>query len=151
MRPHTDEARQQILILRQLDLQSALLCLGALGKNIEDQPAAVKHLHAQFLRQHAHLRGREVIVENCHRCLGRADQFLDLRHLALADEAARVRRRQVLQHRGDAHAARCLHKGGKLVHALLVRAVLLQYRRGQTDKDRAVARRFDGLCFVFFH
>ena len=151
MRPHTDQARQQILVLRQLDLQAALLCFGTLGKNIKDQPAAVEHLHAQILRQHTHLRGRQVVVEDRHRRLGRADKLLDLRHLALADEAARIRGRKVLQHGRNAHRAGGLDERGKLVHALLVRAVRLEHRRGKTDKHHAVARLLHGFEFVFFH
>ena len=66
MRPHTDQARQQVLILRELDLKSALFCLRPLGENVENQPAAVEHLHAELFAQNAHLRGREVIVEDDH-------------------------------------------------------------------------------------
>ena len=66
MRPHTDQARQQVLILRKLDLKSALFCLRPLGEDIENEAAAIEHLHAELFAQNAHLRGREVIVEDDH-------------------------------------------------------------------------------------
>ena len=37
MRPHTDQARQQVLILRKLDLKPALFCLRPLGEDIENE------------------------------------------------------------------------------------------------------------------
>ena len=66
VRPHTDEARQQILILRKLHLKAALFCLRPLSENVKDESTAVEHLHAEFFAQNAHLRGREVIVEDDH-------------------------------------------------------------------------------------
>ena len=96
MRPHTDQARQQVLILRELDLKPALFCLRPLGEDIENEAAAVEHLHAEFFAQNAHLRGREVIVEDDHCRLLRLYQLADLVHRALADECVRVRRRQRL-------------------------------------------------------
>jgi len=146
MRPHADQARQQILVLRQLHLQAALLRLGALGEDVEDEPAAVEHLHAEFIGQYAHLGGREVIVEDDHGRLLARDQLLDLGDLALADEGARIRRGKRLQHDADALAARRLDQRLQLAHALLVGVFLfLQPRRGKSDKDRPVARRF-GFC-----
>lgn len=66
MGPHADEPRQQILILSQLHLQPALPGPGPLGEDIQDQAAAVQHLHAGHLRQHPQLGGRQVVVENHH-------------------------------------------------------------------------------------
>ena len=96
VRPHTDQARQQVLILRKLDLKPALFCLRPLGEDIENEAAAIEHLHAELFAQNAHLRGREVIVEDDHCRLLRLYQLADLVHLALADECVRVRRRQRL-------------------------------------------------------
>jgi hypothetical protein len=42
--PHPSEARQKILQLRQLDLQSAFPAARALRKNIEDQLRSIEHL-----------------------------------------------------------------------------------------------------------
>ena len=55
--PHAGEPGQQILILGQLHLEPALPGLSPLGKNIQNQPAAVQHLDAQQLGENPHLRG----------------------------------------------------------------------------------------------
>ena len=134
MRPHTDQARQQVLILRELDLKPALLCLRPLGENVENQPAAVEHLHAEFFAQNAHLRGREVIVEDDHCRLLRLDELADLRDLALADEGVRIGRGQRLQHDADADAARRFDERAQLFKALLVRVFLfIEPRRRKAD------------------
>ena len=64
MRPHTGQARQQIFILRQLNLKLTLAGLRSLGENIEYQAGAVKNLDAQLLGQHAHLGRGQLIVEH---------------------------------------------------------------------------------------
>ena len=55
VRPHTDEARQQVLILRKLYLKAAFLCLRPLSENVKDESTAVEHLHAELFAQNAHL------------------------------------------------------------------------------------------------
>ena len=134
MRPHTDQARQQVLILRKLDLKPALFCLRPLGENIENEAAAVEHLHAEFFAQNAHLRGREVIVEDDHRRLLRLYQLADLVHLTLADECVRVRRRQRLQNHADADAARRFDERTEFFKALLVGILFsIKPRRRKAD------------------
>ena len=48
MGPHAGQPRQQIFILRELHLQPALLCAGALGENIENESAPVHDAHAEL-------------------------------------------------------------------------------------------------------
>ena len=84
------------MILRKLYLKAALFCLRPLGEDIENEAAAIEHLHAEFFAQNAHLRGREVVVENDHRRLLRLYQLADLVHLTLADEGVWIGRRQRL-------------------------------------------------------
>ena len=55
--PAADQARGQMLQLGQLDLQLALVALGALRKDVEDQAGTVEHPHIQALFQIA-LLGR---------------------------------------------------------------------------------------------
>ena len=45
------------MILGQFHLEPALPGLSPLGKNIQNQPAAVQHLDAQQLGENPHLRG----------------------------------------------------------------------------------------------
>ena len=118
--------------LRELHLQLALLRLGALGEDIENETRAVEHAHAEILRQHAHLRGRELVVKHGEIALVRLDARLQLRHLALAEEGARIGRLLILQYGHDRLAPGGLHEGGKLRHGDLRGALaLVHVRRGQ--------------------
>ena len=123
MGPHTGQAGQQILILRQLHLQAALSGSGSLGEDIKDQSAAIQHLHPQILRQCAHLRGAEVVIENDHGGALAVHQFLDLCHFALADEGAGLRHGAVLQHRGCHLTAGGFHQRGQVLQRCLIRIV----------------------------
>ena len=148
VRPHADQARQQILVLRQLHLQAALLRPRPLGEDVEDQAAAVEHLHARQLRQHAHLRGREVVVEDDHRGVLLLHHILHLGDLALADEAVRVGLFAALEDRPHHAAARGIDQRGQLGKALLVGAVLVQHGRAQAHQHRVVALFFQFLCLL---
>ena len=101
MRPHTGEARQQIFILRELDLKLTLSRLRPLREYIEDEPGAVHDLYAQLLGEHAHLRGRELVIEYRERDGVHFDEFLHLPDLAVTDEAARVGRGAILDQNGN--------------------------------------------------
>ena len=130
MGPHACQPGQQIFVLGQLHLEPAFLGLGPLGKDIQDQAAAVQHLDAQQLCQHPLLGGRQVIVKDDH---GGPHIFaveLHLRHLALADEGAGVRGGAVLQNDAHGLAAGGLHQGGQLLHGVLVGILLFFQHRG---------------------
>ena len=128
--PHTRQTGQQILILRQLHLEPAFPGPGPLGKNVQNQAAPVQHLDAQGLRQHPHLRGREIIVKNHHGGAAALAVRPDLLYLALANKTAGVRRGTVLQHRPHRLGSGGLHQSRQLLHGLLIRVFfLLEHRR----------------------
>ena len=136
------------MILRQLDLQTALRRLGALRKNVEDQRAAVEHGHARDFLQRTDLRGRKVVVKNDHIGLGRLQQVAQLLCLALADKAVRIGRMAVLQHLGGAGAARSLQKRLQLVQCFIGGGVLFFEAVGiQPDQNRLLAKH----TLVVFH
>ena len=138
VRPHTGQARQQVLILRQFHLQLALARLGALGKDVEDQARAVEHAHAELLLQHAHLRRGELVVKHREVAVVGENELFELRHLALAEEGARVGCGLVLQQRHDGLAAGRLHERGKLGKGNVRRALaFLHTRRGETGQRGA--------------
>ena len=89
VRPHAGQARQRVLELRQLDLQPRFARARAAREDVEDQLRAVHHLDAERLLEIAHLRRREVVVEDGHVGLALLGQRLQLFDLALADERAR--------------------------------------------------------------
>ena len=112
------QSRQIVLILRKLHLKLALTRFGALRKNIKDQRAAIKHLHARQLLQCADLRRRERIVENRHVRAGFLYQRTDFLRLTLTDEAVRIGRVAVLQDLACAFAACRLQKRLQLIERL---------------------------------
>ena len=138
MAPHADQAGQQVLVLGQLHLQAALLGSGPLGEDVQDQAAAVNDLHAQQLGQDADLRRRQVVIEDHHGGLLVVHHALDLLHLALADEAVGVRLLPALQDDARRVAARRVHQLRQLHQALLVGAVVAQYRRAQAHQHGVV-------------
>ena len=62
--PHSGEPREEVLELRQLDLEAGLARAGALGEDGEDQLAAVDHLALELGLQVLHLAGGEIVVED---------------------------------------------------------------------------------------
>lgn len=109
MRPHADQPGQQILVLRQLHLQAALLRPGALGEDVQYQAASVQHLHAAQFREHPHLRRGQIVVEDHHGGLTVLHHALDLLHFSLADEAMGVGLLPALQDHTHGLTARRLH------------------------------------------
>ena len=55
---HTGQAGKQIFVLSQLHLEPSLCGLGPLGKDVQNQGAAVQNRYAQELLQHPNLGGR---------------------------------------------------------------------------------------------
>ena len=76
--------------LRQLDLQPRLARARAAREDVEDQLGAVDDLRLERLLEVAHLRRREVVVEDDQVGLALLDQRLQLLELALAEEGGRV-------------------------------------------------------------
>ncbi len=91
VRPHAREAREEVLELREFDLESAFAGAGALSEDVENELSAVEHLARGEFLEIAALRGREFVVENdggrvlCPALAG------DLLGLALADVIGRGR------------------------------------------------------------
>ena len=81
---HADQARGKIFELRQFDLHLAFMALRAQRKNIQDQHGAVDHPRLDSGGEIAHLRGRQVVIENHQRRFQFLDQGGDLVHLAAA-------------------------------------------------------------------
>ena len=144
---HAGELRQQVLILRQLDLQAALGRFGALGKDIQNQGAAVQDGRIRQLLQRADLGRREVVVKYNERRPRALEQSAHLLRLSLADEAVRVRRVAVLQHLCLTDAARRLEESLQLVQRL-VRGILLRPEavRAQADQDGLLC--FDSIILL---
>ena len=142
MAPHTDQPGQQIAVLGQLHLQAALLGFCPLSENIQDQAAAVQYLNAQQLRQHPLLGGGKVIVENDHGSTYIFNVKLHLRHLALPDEGARIRRGPVLENDAGSLATGGLHQSGQLVHTFLGGTVLPQNRGVQAHQYNFISNFF---------
>ena len=102
MRPHAGQARQKILILRQLDLQLALARLGAVGKDIQNERAAVDDTAVQLFFQRACLRRPQLIVKNDQLYFVVFNELTNLPAFSLPDEGMRIRAFAVLyggQHR----------------------------------------------------
>ena len=60
--PQAGQARQLVLELGQLHLEAALVGLGVLGEDVQDQAAAVEDLDLEQLLQGALLIGRQLVV-----------------------------------------------------------------------------------------
>ncbi len=140
VRPHAGQPRQQILQLRQLDLQLAVLRLRALRKNIENQLRPIQNLPLENLLQIAALRGTQLIVEN-HRAdvllLAKLRQFA---RLARPDVIGRRRRGPPLDRRIHHLAAGALHQFAQFLQRLRV-VPLAVVRPLQTHQKGALVSR----------
>ncbi len=86
MSPKSRESREQMLELRQLDLQLAFARPGALGEDVEDERRAVENLALEDFFEVAALRGRKVVVENHRVHVVAPAEVREFLRLALADE-----------------------------------------------------------------
>ncbi len=119
VRPQAREARQLVLELRQLHLQAALVRACVLGKDVEDQAAAVQHLDAEETLQRLLLVGAQLVVRNEQREAGLGLGMSQLLRLALADVPVRVDVPAVLPFRANHLGARCCGQVGELGQRLL--------------------------------
>ena len=60
--PQAGEPRELVFELRQLDLEAALVRLGVLGEDVEDQPAAIDDLHVEERFECLLLGRRQLVV-----------------------------------------------------------------------------------------
>ena len=118
MLPHAAHARQVVLELGELDLELALGADGVLGEDVQDQLRAVDDTCLERVLEQALLGRPELVVDDQHVGGGVPERLLELVELALADVAARVGARAVLDdllHGRDAGGARELAEFGELV------------------------------------
>ena len=148
---HAGKPGQKILILSQLHLQSSFSGSGPLGKNIQNQGAAVQHRASGDLLQSTDIAGGQLIVEYDHIGLSGLCQHPHLLGLSLADKAVGIRGMAVLQHLGHTEAAGSFEEGFQLLQGLirsclfLFKAVCIQaYQNGSVLYDLIFCR-FHGI------
>ena len=84
------QARQHVFQLRKLDLNLSFAALRALGKDIEDELSAIDDLEVGRFVDRAHLRGREILIEDDRvraELQAANDQLIEL---AFADQRSRI-------------------------------------------------------------
>ena len=149
---HPGQAGQEILILCQLHLESALGGFGPLRENVQNQGAPVQNGDAQNFLQNPDLGGGEGVVENCHIGLGVFGQLADFRCFAGADEGPGIRRAAVLEHFGGALTPGCLQERLQLVQGGVGRRFLLRKAICmQADENGPVYPMFLGHMVTSFH
>jgi hypothetical protein len=89
--PLARETGQQVLRLRQLNLQARLSGLGATGEDIDDQGCAVEDFYLQRVLQVALLRRRQLVIEHNEGIFAFLAVGDDLFELALANIGCGVR------------------------------------------------------------
>ena len=137
MRPHSRQARQQILQLRELDLQPAFTAARALREDVENELGAIEHFAREKIFQIASLRRRKFVVENDRSDVLILERLLDHLRFAFADV---VRRRRLLQFLRD--GIDDLRTGGvRQLAQFLHRIAQIPFRDAflfQTDQERAL-------------
>ena len=86
MGPHPGEPREQVLELRQLDLELGLVTPGPGREDVEDDFRAVHDAHVELALEVGALDGTELLIENDQGGIGRLYRGGHFFHLALADE-----------------------------------------------------------------
>ena len=90
VRPHAGQAREQVLVLGQLDLQARLLGARVTREDVEDELGAIDDLHVELLFEVAPLGGGDLVVHHHEVGSEGADHLLELLDLALAQERTHV-------------------------------------------------------------
>ena len=130
------QPRQQVVELRQLDLEPALARARPAREDVEDQLRAVERLALDLLLQVALLGRRELLVEEHQLGLLQGAARLHLAHLAAADECRGVAPRPLLQLLADDARAGALRE--LVERGFAARAVARSLR--QSDEQRALPR-----------
>ncbi len=86
--PHAGEAREEVLVLSELDLGLSVGGLGATSENVEDEACAVEDLDLKLALDVEDLLGREVVVEDSHLDVVVFDILTDLVELTGTDVCA---------------------------------------------------------------
>src|SRR5574341_737638 len=85
VRPHAGQARQQVLELRQFDLQLRLVAARARGEDVENHLGAIHHAHAEALLELDALHRRQALVEQQQGGAARRQLVFQRFNLALAE------------------------------------------------------------------
>src|SRR5436190_18819001 len=95
--PEPGESRQQMLKLRQFDLQLAFATARALGKDIQNQRRAVENFAIENFLEVSALSWRKFIVEDNRIDIGAATMQCEFIRLAFANESSSTGSRHLLQ------------------------------------------------------
>ena len=106
MLPHAAHAREVVLELRELDLELALGRDGVLREDVEDELGPVDDAGLELVLEQPLLRRRQLVVDEQHLGLRAAVLLLQLVELPLADVAAGIGLRAVLDDACDGLDAR---------------------------------------------
>src|SRR4051794_19223254 len=96
--PHSREPRQQILQLRELDLEASFPAPGALREDVENELGAIENFTRKEVLQVAALGRRQLVVENHRGDVLVLERFLYQLRFAFADV---IRRGRLLEFLGD--------------------------------------------------
>ena len=118
MAPHATQARVEVLVLGELDLQTALATRCMQGKNVEDERRAVDDLYglADDALEIALLRRRELVIEYDDVGMQVMHAPGELLGLAGADEGTWIGRVEPLGHRVDDLGTRRIGEALELGH-----------------------------------
>src|SRR4051812_12463988 len=135
--PHSSEARQKILQLRELDLQTAFTASRSLSKNVEDELGAIEDLAREQVFKIATLSRRKFVVENHRSDVLVLKRFLDQFRLPFADVIGRRRLLKFLRDGIDDFRAGGIRQLGQFFHRITeipLRDTFLL----ETDQERAL-------------
>ena len=146
MLPHAAHAREVVLELRQLDLELPFGRDRVLREDVEDELRPVDDARLEHVLQQPLLRRRELVVDEEDLGLPAAVLVLELVELPLADVAARIGLRPVLDDAGHGLDAR---RAGELLELpQLVVGVHCLPEHGEDEPALGLAaRRRIGLSF----
>ena len=136
----SDQARQQVLQLGELDLQLAFARAGAPREDVEDQLRAIDHLAIEPLVELAQLRRRQLVVEDDEVGVGFGRSLRQHLDLAAAEECRRIGLGPILQHAQDDARARGLGETTQLFEGMF-----------RVDSPRAAGDETDERCPLHEH
>ena len=119
VRPHALEPRQQVLELRELDLQLRLVAARPRREDVENHLGAIHDAHAERLLQVLALHGGERLVEQHQGGLRAGERRLQLFDLPLPDEVVGSGRLDALHRAADDFCAGGVRQLGQLGEVLV--------------------------------
>ena len=131
----SDQPRQQVLQLRELDLQLAFARAGAPREDVENQLRAIDDLAIETLVQLAQLRRRQLVVEDDEVGVGFGRGVRQHVDLAAAEERRRIRLGSILQHAQHDARARGFGEAAELFEGMF-RVDPTRAAGDQTDERR---------------